>query len=116
MLDTCRIRAVTGETTDPNTGKVTPTYGNPVYSGKCKLQNQRASFPSTPDAGEHQFTVTPTELHLPITGTAPVGTGLVVEITGSIDPANVGRVFRIRSGDRKSYGTALRCQVEEITG
>ncbi|SFO59754.1 DUF6093 family protein [Amycolatopsis rubida] len=116
MLDTCRIRAVTGDTTDPDTGQVTPAYGDPVYTGKCKIQNQKAAYPGNPDAGEHQWTVTPVELHLPVTGTGSVGSGLVAEITASVDPANVGRTFRIRSGDRKTLQTALRCQVEEITG
>lgn len=116
MVDTCRIRQVTGETiTDPVTGQVTPEYGDPVYEGRCKIQNQR-SFPSTPDAGEHQFTLTPNELHLPVAGTGGVATGQLVEITASVDPVNLGRKFRIRSGDRKSLQTALRCQVEEITG
>ncbi|MBB1153995.1 DUF6093 family protein [Amycolatopsis dendrobii] len=116
MLDTCRIRAVTGDTTDPDTGVVTPAYGDPVYTGKCKIQAQKSVFPSTPDAGEHQWTVVPMELHLPVDGTEAVGTGLVAEITASVDPVNVGRIFRIRSGDRKTLQTALRCQVEEITG
>lgn len=115
MLDTCRIRAVTGETTEPVTGTVTPAYGPPVYEGRCKIQNQR-SFPSTPNAGEHQFTLSPNELHLPVAASGAVATGHEVVILTSVDPVNVGRLFRIRSGDRKSLQTALRCQVEEITG
>jgi hypothetical protein len=113
MLDTCRIRAITGNSTDPSTGAVTPTYGSVLYQGKCKLQNQRA-FPSTPDAGEHQFTTTPNDLHLPVTAPSTVTTG--VEITASVAPLNVGRTFRVRSGDRKSLQTAIRFQVEEVTG
>lgn len=112
MLDACTIRPVTGLTTNPD-ATVSPTYGTAVYTGKCKVQNQRA-FPSNPDAGEHQFTTTPNELHLPVT--AVVATGQLVEITAAVDPVNVGRKFRIRSTDRKSLQTALRCQVEEVTG
>lgn len=115
MVDACTIKPVTGNPTNPVTGVVTPTYGASVYTGKCKLQNQR-SFPSNPDAGEHKFTVTPNELHLPVTGTAAVDTGHLVEITASVDPVNVGRKFRIRSSDRKSLQTALRCQIEELVG
>jgi len=113
MLDTCTVKAVTGNTTNPTTAVVTPTYGAAVYTGKCKVQNQR-SFPSNPDAGEHQFTTTPNELHLPVA--AVVATGQLVTITAAVDPVNVGRKFRIRSTDRKSLQTALRCQVEEIVG
>jgi hypothetical protein len=111
MLDACTIQPVTSVATNTTTAVVTPTYGAAVYTGKCKVQNQRA-FPSTPDAGEHQFTVTPNELHLPVT--AVVATGQLVSITASVDPVNVGRKFRIRSTDRKSLQTALRCQVEEV--
>lgn len=113
MLDTCVIDSVTDNSTDPTTAVVTPTYGAPAYTGKCKLQNQRA-FPSTPDAGEHKFTTTPNELHLPVT--AVVATGQRVRMLTAVDPVNVGRVFRIRSTDRKSLQTALRCQVEEVVG
>lgn len=111
MLDACTVQPVTSVATNSTTAAVTPTYGPTVYTGKCKVQNQRA-FPSTPDAGEHQFTVTPNELHLPVT--AVVATGQLVTITASVDPVNVGRKFRIRSTDRKSLQTALRCQVEEV--
>ncbi|RSN65421.1 hypothetical protein DMH01_03320 [Amycolatopsis sp. WAC 04182] len=113
MLDTCRIRAVTGTTTDPD-GVVTPTYGPVVYTGKCKIQNWR-SFPSNPDAGEHQWTVTPTFLHLPVATSGAVATGMFVEILTAVDPLNVGRQFRLRSSDRKSLMTAVRFQVEEVS-
>jgi hypothetical protein len=36
-------------------------------------------------------------------------------ITASVDAANVGRVFRVKSGDRKTYATAFRPLVEEVT-
>lgn len=114
MLDTCTIRPVTGNTTNPSTGVVTPAYGAAVYTGKCKIQNQR-SFPSNPDAGEHQWTVAPTFIHLPVAGTGTVDTGHILEITASaMDSANVGRKFRVKSGDRKSLQTALRLIVEEV--
>lgn len=115
MLDSCRIRPVTGDTTDPVTGVVTPAYGDPVYEGRCKLQSQRP-FPSTPDAGEHQWTRSPMWLHLPVVGSGQVTTGHVVEITASVNPDNVGRLFRVETGDGKTFQTALRFLVEEIVG
>ncbi|MBB3666401.1 MULTISPECIES: DUF6093 family protein [Prauserella salsuginis group] len=116
MADQCTIRPNTGETTDPDTGKLVPTYGPSVYEGRCKIQNQRLRYPSEPVAGEHQWTVAPTEVHIPVRGTADVATGQVVTITSSHDDDNVDREFRIRVGDRKTYGTAIRLIVEEITG
>lgn len=112
MLDACTIKPVTGQTTNLSTGAVTPTYGAAVYTGKCKIQNQRAA-PSTPDAGEHVWTITPTFIHLPVAANA-VDTGQVVEITASVDPLNVGRRFRVKTGDRKTLQTAIRIIVDEV--
>lgn len=116
MVDACTIKPVTGETTDPVTFVVTPTYGTPVYTGKCKIQTQRLLFPGEPVAGDHRWTIIPSSIHLPLTGTASVDTGHVVTITSSVDAANVGRIFRVQSTDRKTFGTALRLMVEEVMG
>lgn len=114
MVDECVVRPIVGEVTDPVTGVVTPEYGDPVYAGRCKLQNQRLRYPSNPEAGEHVWTVGPMELHLPVPGTGAVATGQHVEITGSVDESNVGRVFRVRIGDRKTFQSALRLLLEEV--
>ncbi|MFI6302170.1 DUF6093 family protein [Amycolatopsis thailandensis] len=115
MLDTCRIRAVTGNATDPGSGVVTPSYGPVLYQGKAKLQSQQP-FPSNPDAGEHQWTTTPLYLHLPVTvPAAAVAPGVFVDVLSSVDAVNVGRGFRVRSGDRKTLQTAVRVLVEEVS-
>ncbi|OQO89926.1 hypothetical protein B1813_18985 [Saccharomonospora piscinae] len=114
MHDSCVIRPIVGDTTDPTTGVVTPVYGQPVYEGKCKLQQPKGGYPSTPDAGEHQWTLVPLFLHLPVDGSAAVSVDHLVEITSSFDPHNVGRVLRIRSADRKTFATATRFVVEEV--
>jgi hypothetical protein len=115
MVDTCRIQRVTGTTTDPVTGVVSSTYGT-VYEGRCKIQRFRGTFPSNPAAGEHSWTVAPIELHVPVAGTAAIGTGDLVVVTASFDPLNVGREFRVRTHDRKSLQSALRLAVEEVVG
>ncbi len=114
MYDTCVIRPIVGETTDPITGVVSPVYGAPVYEGKCKLQQPKGGYPSTPDAGEHQWTLVPLFLHLPVDGSGDVEVDHRVEITSSFDPRNMGRVLRIRSSDRKTFATASRFVVEEV--
>lgn len=114
MVDTCTIRPITGETTDPTTGTVTPTGGAAVYEGKCKIQQQRLRYPSNPDAAGHNWTIGPTEIHIPVSGTGGVATGQVCEITASADPENVGRKMRVRIGDRKTHQTAIRLLVEEV--
>lgn len=113
MRDTCTIRPVTGHTTNPD-GTVTPTYGAAVYSGKCKIQQQRLRYPETPSGGEHQFTVGVTEIHLPVTADAAVNH--VVEIDTSFNASNVGRKFRVQTPDTKTFQTAIRLIVEEVLG
>lgn len=115
MVDTCTIRTVTGNTTVPVTGTVTASYGDPVYTGKCKIQSA-SPVRGNPVAGEHVWTLGRTELHLPVAGTGAVTSNQLVEITASVDPANVGRKFRIHSDDRKSLQTAIRVLVEEVVG
>lgn len=116
MVDACVIRRIVGETTDPTTGVVSPVYGAPVYEGKCKLQQPRGGYPSTPDAGEHQWTLVPLFLHLPVEAGGGVKVDDRVEITASSDPSNTGRVLRVRSLERKTYATAARYLVEEVAG
>lgn len=115
MLDACTIAAVTGTTTNPD-GSVSPTYGPPVYTGRCKLQRLRGSFPQNPKAGDRLWTLESTELHVPVSGTENIEVGHRVTVTASFDPVNVGRVFRVKSGDRKTLQSAIRLQVEEVTG
>src|SRR6184192_2480707 len=92
MLDACVVKPVTGNATDPATGVVTPAYGAPVYTGKCKLQRVKDVYPTTPMSGEHKWTVAPGALHLPVVGSGAVKVGQVVEITASVEPENVGRL------------------------
>lgn len=113
MRDTCLVREVTGTVTNPD-ATVTPTYST-VYEGQCKIQS-RQPYPSTPNAGEHNWTLVTMELHLPVAGSGSVVTDQLVDILSATDPANVGRQFRVRSGDRKTFQTAARFLVEEVTG
>lgn len=115
MVDECTIKPVTGHTRD-ELGNVTTQYGAAVYTGKCKLQRFRGQFPGNPVAGEHQYTVAPVELHVPVEGTAAIATGHVAEMTKSVDADNVGRKFRVRTDDRKSLQSAIRLAVEEVVG
>lgn len=116
MVDTCRIRPVLDTEYDPDTMRDVPVYGDPVYEGMCKVQRYSGVAPGNPAAGEHRWTVAQLQLHLPVSGSELVELDQLAEITASVDPANVGRRFRIRDGDRKSLQTAVRFAVEEVTG
>lgn len=113
MVDRCRVERVTGRTENPD-ATVTPTYTT-VYEGKCKLQSQNA-YPSEPDAGDRQWVTASPEVHLPMDGTGGVQTDDVVTVLASFDPDSVGRKFRVRSNIRKTFQTAARLLVEEVTG
>lgn len=113
MVDACTVSAVTGLTTNSD-GSTTPTYGTPVYSGKCKIQRMKGSHRiSKPSAGDHAWIIGPSEIHFPI-GTLGIEANMRIVITASIDPGNVGRSFRAVMDDRKSEQSALRYLVEEV--
>lgn len=115
MVDRCDISRPGSGTpvTDPETGEVTVPR-EAVYTGRCRVQTRRP-YPSNPEAGEHAWTTVVLEVHLPVSATG-IRVGDTVTVTDSFDPGNVGRTFRVRSDDRKTYQTALRLLVEEVTG
>jgi hypothetical protein len=105
MVDTCTIDRITGEATGED-GRVTPTYADPPpYAGKCKLQTYEP-YEQTPEVGGSTPTVQRYSLHVPVTA-GPLEVG---------DVATVGaRRFRIAGLHRKSFQTAQRLLVDEIT-
>lgn len=116
MIDTCVIRRRTGEDTNPDTGAVTAVWDQ-VYAGPCKVgAGARAAVPETPEAGEHAFVVQRWLLHLPITVTEPTQGDLVTITAAGLDPALVGRTYRLAAEFAKSFPTARRIQFEETVG
>lgn len=115
MVDACVIREKsTFGAMDEDTGLKVETLGAVVYSGKCKVQTYEA-HESTPDSGDHVFSVQRDQLHLP--ATVQVSVDQIATITSSVlDPHLVGRRFRIAAFLHKSFATANRVQVDEVTG
>jgi len=112
MVDACTIQHVTGSTTNTTTGQVTPTYST-VYTGACKIQGGQSD--SGQDVGEAHLAVLSLTVHVPISVTGVVETD-VVTITACVnDPELVGRVFRVLGPVHKSYATARRLPVIEVT-
>lgn len=113
MLDTCAITRPGAPVTNLSTGVVTvPTVA--VYSGKCKVQ-QTVSQASNPTAGGHQFTVQDARLDLPVSA-GPVRVDDAVTLNSAVlDSQLVGRVYRVIEVFHKSFATAQRTRVEEIT-
>lgn len=115
MVDECTVRRVTGETTHPDTGAVTPTYAVILTGQKCKVQT-RGNWGEPRDVGEAALVVLSVEVHFPI---AVTGVQVRDEITidASVhDPDLVGRVLRVKDLHHKSFATARRVMCQEVTG
>jgi len=112
MVDACVIRRRTGETTDPTTGEVTPTYAQ-VYSGKCRVQTRNIATQSS-NVGQQRVDLFTSELQLPIE-VVDVLVNDVVEVTDSLDPALVGHSMRVTNLAYGTHKTARRLPLQEIT-
>ena len=108
MVDTCSIRRRTGETTDDNTGEVTPTWAD-VYTGRCRVQQRTAAAESQTPGQDFQL-LTRLEFQIPIAAPALL-VGDEVTITASGDPQLVGQVLIVRDLAAKSEATARRIGV-----
>lgn len=112
MLDTCTITRPGEPVTDPETGGVTNS-AETVYSGKCKVQS-KDSATSSPEAGEHTFTVVSRQVHIPANA-ADVRDGDVVTITASrLNAFTVGKQYRVSGFTPDTFDTAFRLPVKEI--
>ena len=115
MHDTCTVQHATGSSTDPENGVITPTYST-VYSGVCKVQ--QATPAATPtDLAEAAVFVGQLTLHLPVTdATALVAPDDLVTITACVlDTSLVGKTFRLRGPAHKSFATARRYPMVEVS-
>lgn len=110
----CVVRRKTGTVWNETEGKDTVIYGMTVYTGKCKLQD-RMMQQGEAEAGGRETVTFASVLHLPVSVTA-VQVDDVAEVTASQDPAAVGRKLRVAQVFYKSYATARRLQVEDVTG
>ena len=113
MIDSCIIDRPGKAVTDPETGKVAPSY-TPVYTGRGKVQQTLAQS-SSPEAGGAVYTVQNARLDLPV-GAGPVAVGDRVRLVSAVsNPDLVGNVYRIVELFEKSWQTAQRVRVEELT-
>lgn len=110
MVDTCRIRRVLSSEPDPTTGVDVPTYGPTVYVGPCKVQQSR-SQPRDVESGSSTAVLTLLEVHIPASA-ATVHAGDFIEL---MDGATPTRSFRADSAFRKTWQTAQRIPVTEVS-
>ncbi|MFF9565733.1 DUF6093 family protein [Leifsonia sp. NPDC014704] len=114
MGDTCVIRKQTGQTTAPGALAATPTFAE-VYTGPCKVQFSDIQ-PAESESPGQVIATRQLELHLPA-GTTGVTTSCVAEITAAGPESNtrVGAKLRVLPASSKTYMTARRYPVEEVS-
>ena len=114
MIDTCTIARRSGEIeTDSATGKTTAVV-TPIYTGKCKVQSKNGST-SSPEAGEHSFTVVSRQVHIPVNA-ADVRDGDTITITASaLNLFTVGKQYVVDGFTPDTFDTAARLPVKEVT-
>jgi hypothetical protein len=112
MIDSVTIRHQTGEATDPDTGVITPTLST-VYSGAAKVGQSAVPSGSPRDLGQASVTLIHLTVHVPMSVTGVKVDDLVTVDASTLDPALVGRVFRVTSIGHKTYQTARRFDVQE---
>lgn len=114
MVDACTITRVTGESTDDDTGAVTPTTAT-VYTGRCRVQQSQLGADSTPsDPGEAYVRLVAYEVQVPMSVDG-VRVSDRIAITASVhDEDLVGRVFVVLGPSHKTHATARRLQCQEV--
>lgn len=113
MVDTVTVRRKSGEATDSDTGVVSPTYST-VYTGKCRVQ-QRAGVARPASVGEAEVLVSRLELHVPTSATGIASDDVATVDASALDADLVGRVFHIRELAHKTFATARRYSMVEVT-
>lgn len=114
MTDACVIDAVTGSTTDPDSGEVADTY-SPVYAGKCRVQQATATA-GDQRVGEADLLLLSRVLQLPVLDSPGVRAGHRVRLTACPhDPDLVTRTFVVRAEFAKSHATSRRLGISEAT-
>ena len=110
MGDACMV-VVLGAPVTGEDGAVTVPEAL-VYSGRCKVQTYEP-HESSPNAGGAVMTVQRYALHVPV-GLFVPAVGQKVTITGAaLDPALVGREYKVVSLLHKSTATAYRLGIVE---
>lgn len=105
MRDACMIREVVGESVDPDTGAVAVVYGATLYEGRCKVQDR--GVPASQDAASADRDALGMRIDLPV-GPPWIPAGAVATVLDT-------RRFRVLAPHRKTYQTAQRLPVEEVT-
>lgn len=98
-----------------NTATGEETYPEEVvYEGFCKVQRYDGQTSFEENVAEREFTSERVYLHIPV-GIADVHVDDIATITASADPNLVGVPLTVKATFAKTWGTARRILVEQIT-
>jgi hypothetical protein len=112
------VKRVATSVVDPDVGTLGSVTYTTVYSGACKVQQPAAAGAPT-TVGEAEEFVGQMRLDLPLSdpATANVAPDDLVTITAcQLDASLVNRTFRLRGPSHKSYATARRLPMVEVSG
>jgi hypothetical protein len=113
MVDTCTITRVTGGSSDPETGVRTQTT-TVVYTGKCRFKMYPRSPGRRTDVAEASVVEVDEELQIPMSATGVQVEDIVTVTASALDPALVGRAFRVASQAAKTHATMRRFDLLEV--
>jgi hypothetical protein len=118
MIDTVSIKRLTGQVTNLQTGAVVDTY-TVLYSGIGRIQRVRgqrlgSAHPSI--VAGAQLYQQPLAVHVPITVTGIILEDVVTVISSVMDPDLNGRTFWVQVLPPKTFTTAHRFGLQEVTG
>jgi hypothetical protein len=115
MIDECTIVRVTGST--EGAGGVISETTTAVYSGKCRLmvRTRERLGGSWVDLAEQQVIVSRLELHIPMDAPEALEGDRVVMVSSVLDPQIVGKTLIVRDSMMKSFLTARRITVLEMS-
>lgn len=114
FVDTCTVQRLLTAVTDPDTALTVNTYTT-IYTGPCKIQ-QASGYARPKDVGQAQVFETRMQLHLPVTAPVPQPDDLLTITACPHDPDEVGRTWHIRGTPDKTWASAHRVGIEEVTG
>ena len=114
MVDTIVVERQTGETMDPDTLEMVPTYAT-IYDGPGRIQRWNgAGSGAEPVVGEREFGLDTFFAQLPISALGILELDRVRVSASEMDPALVGLVGTVKSARGKTHATKRVLVCEEV--
>lgn len=118
MVDACTIKRLSGQVTNLQTGAVIDSYTT-LYSGICRIQRvrgQRLGSAHPAIIGAAQIYQQPLAVHVPVTVGGIILQDIVTVTASLMEPDLIGRQFWVQVLPPKTFTTAHRYGLQEVTG